>query len=272
VKIELLVTSLVALYVAVNLLNIVPLNPVSYELSFVYPIYPKPLLVGNTSLVVNLMVSAHETIAENVPVTISHVIGTMSPSLAQVIGSVAVCFRDAVYTSNPQETFIGNSCPGSILLQTDLPVSGLGISLGGPNLVGQDVTIQWPKKGDYYGTLVIYFSNGTILPQDYQQNRVPVEPAYVLQEQIGNRNLQTVEIASFVLGLTWVIPLLGTYFGNRRDGDSVGRLDTDSNHEAQVTEQKDEKTVGDENTKKRVQQEHRKKSRKDHQPSSNAKE
>jgi hypothetical protein len=141
------------------------------------------------------------------------------------------------------------------------------VYLGGPYLVGEDETIEWHVEGDYYATLVLFLGNGTRVLQDYPENRVHVEPASVLREEKRSQNIQTLEIAAFAFGFTWVISLVEHRLGERKD-DSIGRLDADTNQKTNATADKREGNAGREEGKKgSVQQEHHEKDRKQHQRS-----
>jgi hypothetical protein len=263
---------LVAVYVLLNIINVIPYSePVSYVLSFRYPVHNQgPLITSNKTiaLIAQITVSASETIAENVPVTISNAIGSISSSMAENVSSIAICFQGAyllpTHPSGGHVLLSGTPCSGTVLLETNLPVTGLGVYLNGPSLVGEDETIEWPVQGDYFATLVLYARNGTILTQDYQQNRVHVEPASIIGEEKASRNIQSLEVATFVFALTWLI-----FFVERRlverHGRLAGRLKHDTNHKTDTSTQKIEGKITDYNRKKKgFQQKHYQRAGKKH--------
>jgi len=159
----------------------------------------------NKSVLVQFDVSAPQIIAEGVPVTISHVIGTMGSVLSEQVSALAVCFTGAFYheaISKNQVRLIGSPFAGSLVLKTKQPMPGLPIQFDGPGLVGEIVTLEWRVEGDYATALVFYFHNGTApVTRIFEKARVHVESAFTIHEEERSRNLQALEIGTFAIAI-----------------------------------------------------------------------
>lgn len=260
VKIRATIYVIVAAYVLLSFLNVIPYSqPVSYTLSFGYAVGGS----GPFSLILWTTLSAKETIAENVPVTISNVVGTMTHVLSENVTSATICFDGASFSGLPP---VGYKCAGTPLLETNWAITGLPITLDGPSLVGQDITVEWQVEGDYYAILTLYLRNGSALAQAYPQDRIHVEPASVLTEEKNSQNIQALEVAGFVFGLTWLISLVEHKLGEPAEY-SISRLTTNSKQETKASSNKNGSNYGRNDSQKRgVQKEHHNKTRKQHQP------
>jgi hypothetical protein len=220
-------------------------------MSFVYPIPTNGNLTNRTNfLIVEVTISANQTIAEGVPVLLSNAMGNMGSTIAKHIDAVGIGFDGAFNLGGPIN-LVGPAFSGTLLIQApslhNISLPGLGANFGGPDLVGERVVISWPVEGDYSASLVFIGTNHTIWTQDYPQNRVHVEPASTINQEKDDRNLNAIEIGGFTLLIYEALVRINEWENEReidkRKHPSIVRLNNNASQQENTSPKKKPKAV-----------------------------
>jgi hypothetical protein len=183
----------VALFILLTILNVIPSSqPVSNPIFIAYP-HPKAgeevMKNINNTMIIQLEVSANETIAERKPVKLSAV-GSMGNVYARSVSFVEVGFKGTYpYYPNGEVLLIGNPFFAVLLFPTSIwpPHVAYSLGSGGAFLAGGYQIVEWRAQGNYYPTIVVHFTNGSLVEESYPEFPIYVESTTVAQGESNTR-------------------------------------------------------------------------------------
>jgi hypothetical protein len=204
---------------------------------FTYPPPSGGIMVIGGNIILEVKIDYNGTLVERKPANLKAT-GTLDPELASQIQWVEVYFEGAMpYPMSPGDLYFGYA---GVVLYPSNQSQPTGVSLGA-YLVGNPVAIDWQVQGDYYLTLEIAYTNFTVKDQTYQDYRVHVSPADVLEQARYSRINTALSISLVLFAFVESIAFIGRLVSRKNSKESNNNGSYDTAHKPKTNPKKEEK-------------------------------